>query len=113
MLVAASIALSPEAEAKRKSGGPSKSQCSNAGMIVIEHADGGYECCINWGMFGISACDITTEGSCVRCDRAGNCESEPASDHMLACELGALERPGTKSKGLRFDLPRSILNKFR
>ena len=61
-------------DALARSRGPSREQCSRAGMVIVHEANGGYTCCVN---FMQVACDLN-HGSCVKCDRNRNCETQPA-----------------------------------
>ena len=99
------LTISPDALAKKKS---TKSSCIAAGMIVIQHANGGYECCVNYGFAGLEGkCDLV-QGSCLVCDRDNNCVSEPPTAKSNKCDIKITSSHLGERKLRSFELQRSI-----
>ncbi|GBD40030.1 hypothetical protein HRbin37_02316 [bacterium HR37] len=75
------LGISQDASARKKT---HKEMCTEADILVIEHPDGSYQCCINYDH--IPGCGDVSD--CISCDAEGKvCIGTPETQESRECQL--------------------------
>jgi hypothetical protein len=85
------VSIPLELEAKPRGNGPTRQQCADASMIIILHTDGGYDCCVDWGVLGVKGCSV--DKNCLRCDKDAHCTNDPITPEWHQCMAKVIGAP--------------------